>query len=510
MGCAYLSKSALALLPLGVAGALAILGRVGLAPRMRTRLVVVFALAAIVVALPWNLYDAIKWPELYRFEAKHTLGFLWDTKRPWARPIDGVFNEINQLELTPWPVAIFPIAGLWLLWAAATRRSTDLWILCLWLWGEWIPLSLTLVKVPAHAWGAAPAALLAVGLLLRDSFERPGLAGAALGALGTGLFAKAAPALSFVRKAVPHFLTQTAARPGLAEGVVAALLLGALGVATAKLLARRPWALRTLGGVALAAACWIGLVQSAQAMKDIKDTDRDPAVDTYGDVLGPVLDRTLPENALLFLSTRDTKCCVGREALMFYSGRAAYPAKENLVNLARANGFHGYLVSGLAQPFQRVAGVPAGAWLQAYDLEAPQVVPDASLPDGATPADVVIGDLHVLGLATARGDASRDRYVFFLRQSTDTFPTVDVTFTLDDGALVHEPISQRRALDWPVSVRSKRPTPPTADRPWITDPIASSWYTLSVPGPPRSRLKRLELAKAELPLPAGPDVFIYR
>jgi hypothetical protein len=245
-------------------------------------------------------------------------------------------------------------------------------------------------------------------------------------------------------------------------------------------------------------------------MRDVKDTDLDPAVDTYGDVLGRVLDRTLSDNALLFLSTRDTKCCVGREALMFYSGRAAYPAKENLVELARANGFHPYLVSGLAQPFQRVEGVPAGAWLQAYDLEAPQVVPDASLPEGATPADVTIGGAHVLGVATARGDASRDRYVFFLQQSTEVFESLDVSFTLDDGTVEHEPISQRRALDWPTSAKSKRPTPPTPERPWLTDPRSTSWYTLSVPGPSRARLKRLELSKAELPLPAGPDVFIYR
>jgi 4-amino-4-deoxy-L-arabinose transferase-like glycosyltransferase len=511
LGCAYLCKSALALVPLGVAGGLAVLGQIGLAPRIRIRLVLVFAAAAIVVALPWNLYQAIRWPELYWFEAKHTLGFLWQKTRPWARPIDAVFNEINELELTPWPVAVFPIAGLWLLWVTAKRRTADLWILCLWLWGEWIPLSLTLVKVPAHTWAAAPAALLAVGALLCDAFERPWLACVGLGALGTSLAPNLLKTLSIFRKAVPPgLLKQTATRPGLAEGIVLALILGAIGVGLTRLFARKPGALRFLGGITLAVAAWIGLVQSAQAMRQVQEANRDAAVDSYGDVLGRVLDRALPDNAVLFLSTRDSKCCVGREALMFYSGRAAYPAQEKLVELAEANGLHPYLVSGLAQPFQRVEGVPAGAWLQAYDLDAPQVVPDAALPEGAIPADATIGSAHVLGVATAHGDSDRDRYVFFLRQSGDFFAPLDVSFTLDDGSVEHEPIAQRRALDWPISAKSKRPTPPNAERSWLTDPSATNWYTLSVPGPLRSRLKSLRLSDAGLLFPVADDVLIYR
>jgi 4-amino-4-deoxy-L-arabinose transferase-like glycosyltransferase len=503
-GCAYLCKSALALLPLGVAGGLASLGALGLAPRLRFRLLFWFVAAAIVVALPWNLYSALKWPDLYRWEANHTLGFLTDRTRPEARPVDALFNELNERELAPWPVAIFPLAGLWLLWAAWKRRTTELWLLCLWLWGEWIPLTIAVVKVPAHGWGVIPAELLAVGLLLRDSLKRPWLAAAALGALLSKPIASLLPQLALVRRAVPKFLVQTAARPGLAEGVVLLLLFGMIGFALTRLLRHWPLARLAVGGSALLLACWIGLGLSAQAMRLFQLDYRDTGADTYGDDLGRILDRELPPNAMLFLSTRDPACCLGKQELMFFSRRMTYPAQERLVELARANGFHPYLVSGLAQPFARVQAVPANVWLHAFDLDAPQVVPDATLPEGVTPADVTLGAQHVLGVAVGRGDSTRDRYVLYLRAQGPYTP-LTVSFYLDDGSVEHEPIPQRRALDWPMSSKSKVQSPPSADRPWFTDPTMTSWYELSVPGPLRSRLRSLQLNDLVLPLP-WPDL----
>ncbi len=499
-GCAYLCKSALALMPVGVAVSLAVLGALGLAPRMRFRLVFWFAAAAVVVALPWNLYSALKWPDLYRWESKHTLGFLTDHTRPEARPVDALFNELNERELDPWPMVLFPLAGLWLLWAAWKRRTADLWLLCLWLWGEWIPLTIAVVKVPAHGWGAVPAELLAVGLLLRDSLKRPWLAFASLGALGASLAVHLMPSLAAVRRVVPKALVQTAARPGLAEGIAVVLVFGAVGFGLSYVLRRWPLTLKLAGWAAVLVAGWTGLGLSAKAMRLVQLDYRDTGADVYGNDLGRILDRELPANALLFLTTRDPACCLGRQELMFYSRRSAYPPQQKLVDLALANGFHPYLVSGLAQPFERVPAVPANVWLQAYDLEVPQVVPDATLPDGVTPADVTIGAQTVLGVAVGSGDSLRDRYVFYLR-AMGPFAPLTVSFYLDDGSVEHEPIAQRRALDWPMSAKSRPQTPPSADRPWYTDPTMTSWYTLSLPGPFRSRLRSLQVNDQELPLP---------
>jgi hypothetical protein len=185
---------------------------------------------------------------------------------------------------------------------------------------------------------------------------------------------------------------------------------------------------------------------------------------------------------------------------MFYSRRSVYQPQEKLVELARANGFHPYLVSGLAQPFERLEAVPANVWLQVYDLDAFQVVPDASLPRGVTPANVAIGSQRVLGVAVGRADSDRDRYVLYLRAEGPYVP-LDVVFYLDDGSIEHELIPRRRALDWPESPRARAVSQPSADRPWFTDPMMSDWYTLSVPGPPRAHLLSLQIGQTELPLP---------
>jgi len=485
-GCAYLCKSVLALMPLGAIGALASLGAVSLAPRLRLRLVLVFAAAAVAVALPWNLYSALRWPELYRWEAHHTLGFLTDTTRYWVRPIDGVFTEVNQLEFAPWPVAIFPVAGLWLLWAALTRRSATLWLLCLWLWGEWIPLSLALVKVPAHAWAAAPAALLAVGLLIHDSFERPWLAGAGLGALGAGV--------------------------ALRAGLGSALVVAAIGFGVALLSPKGRRAFRRLGWVTAAAAICVGLLGSSVALRLMRLRFGAQAVDAYGDELGRTLARTLPANAVLFVSTRDPPYSLSTHSLMFYSGLTAYPANEDLIQLARLEGRHPYLVSSIAQPFQRVEAAPASAWLQAFDLDAPQVSP-MELPRDVTLADRQLGALALLGLSVAHGDSDRDRYVFYVRSTADMeMRLIGVSFTLTDGSVVDAKLTVQRELEQPLiavangpgaageeamSAASLSATPIE----WISDPKAGNWYTLAIAGPPRSRLRGLTLLGADLPLP---------
>ena len=509
-GCAYLCKSVLALVPLGAVGALGLLSAAGLGPRVRMRLVFSFGVTAVAVALPWNLYSALRWPELYRWEAHHTLGFLSDTTRYWVRPFDGVFNEVNQLELGPWPVAIFPLAGLWLLWTAVRGRDANRWLLCLWLWGEWLPLSFVLVKVPAHAWAAAPAALLAVGLLIRDSFERPWLAGAGLGALGTGLALGLTPALSTVRGVVPGALVETATQGGLAEGLALALCGGALGVAIARLLPGRG-ARRLLACSAAGMALLVGVVGAPELLAGNRLRFRDLAVEASGDELGRALALTLPQNAVLFVSARDAPYSLGTHSLMFYSGLGAYPADEELIQWARLQGLHPYLASTVDQLFERVAAAPASARLQAFDLDAPRVVP-AEPPAGMVLAHRQFGALELLGLAVARGDLDRDRYVFYVRSPADMERRLlAVSFTLDDGSVEHANLAPRGKLNQPplrgngaspeagdVGRDDSLPGPPIE---WTTDPKTNSWYTLALAGPPRSRLRKLELLGAELPLP---------
>ena len=477
---AYLSKSALALTPLGVAVGLYVLGIVGRSPPLRARLLWAFGGAALITAAPWNLYCAWRWPALFRFEAAHTLSHLTGEQVAWNKPIDAIFNQINAQELQPWPVALVLIAGGWLLWSAFRQRDLTRWLLALWLWGSWVPLSLAPAKVPATAWGAAPAVLLAVGVCLRDGWRLPALAGAALGALATPFWPGAVKALGMVRTFVPAALAQTAVHPGLAEGVLAAAIAAGVGW----LFSLGQWHARArarlLGGGALALAGFVGVVQSAAALAAVRTAHAAQALESYSDLLGPALDHAVPARSVLFSGLdRDPPCCFETQSLMFYSGRMVYPRTPGLEALARARGDHPYLISGHAEPFARVGPVPAGAWLQAYDLDQP--LAHAAPPPALYPEPLRAGPWTVLGAAVSAGDVAQDRYVFYVKGPVPV-PPAQVELMTASGVR-RESLGAQRQLSAPGRLA----------------PV--DWYTLTSPGPRRSQLVGLTFDGVPLPLP---------
>jgi 4-amino-4-deoxy-L-arabinose transferase-like glycosyltransferase len=487
-GLAFLCKSLLALTPLGMACALAVLGARGWGPRVRLRLVLGFAAAAILVAAPWNLYAAATWPDVFDVEVMHALGFLNDPHRPFSRPFTAIFDPVLSLELAPWPVMLFLVAGLWLIWAAFKRRDLRTWVLCLWLWGEWIPLAIARVKVPAHAWGSVAAALLAMGLLLRDSRTRPWLSGAALATFGNAL------ALSLTTGIFLPDLTGSAnakTRAIAALGVLEGLALVALGGGLAWLLARLAdrrarWLARLLWGFEVAAAVWVALVASPLRLRAEKVARQNQNVDCYDDVVGRLLDGLTPERSIIFypVGAHDPVCCYEQQSMIFYSGRMVYLATGELLRLAKLQGYHRYLVSGVAQPYRPVPGIPASAWLQAYDLDAPLPSP-APPPADLIPIDVNSGSLHFFGMAAGPGDSTRDRYLFYAEPinlyTQAHMEAVFVLFTLADGSLERAVLDNRRTVD--------------------AIDFSKAWFTLTLAGPPREKLKKLQLEGVKLPLP---------
>jgi 4-amino-4-deoxy-L-arabinose transferase-like glycosyltransferase len=488
-GCAFLCKSAMGLAPIGVIATLYILGRTRLAARLRLSLAVAAALAAMVVALPWNLYCVVKWPTLFGAEAKFTLGFLTDTGRMFSKPFDSFFDQILQQELEPWPAALFLFSGVWLVGSAWKRRDWRRWFLCLWLWGDWVPLSLAAVKVPAHAWGAAPAALLALGLLVRDSFETPAIAGAviaplvavwavpALGARTLGL----PPSLG-VHKIFQGELVMVRSRLTFAVMCLFTMSGFALALGVVLLWPRRVWILRILAGAAAAAVCWVSMVQSPRKLAMERTAHRDQFVESYVDQLGRALDRSIPEKSILFFDAgHDPPCCFEKQSAMFYSGRMAYKFDERLLGIARERQYHPYLVSGISHPFRRVESVPAGSWLQAFDLDAPLLEPGPP-PSDITPADVRTSNAHVVGVARAPGDGDRDRYVFYLAEGKLMLPVL-VVFSTKDGREEHAFLTVNRTLSR------------------FEDLGKAAWFTMTLPGPARSNLKGVRVGQADLPLP---------
>jgi len=485
-GLAFLCKSFLALTPLGIVGGLALLGARGLGPRIRLALVLGFVAAAIVVAAPWSLYSALRWPEVFKVEARHVFGFVNDTHRPFSRPFVAIFDPVLSLELAPWPVMLFVVAGFWLIWAALERRDLRTWLLCLWLWGEMIPLALVRVKVPAHAWGAVAAALLALALLLRDSRTRPWLSSAAIATFGTALAVRLTAGL-FIRHVGKHYLPQATARLGVIEG----LILAALGGLLAWGLARRvdpaaKWIAKSLWGVELGLALWVAVFDSPLRLEAERTQRANQNVDCYSDEVGRALDRLVPERSVLFYppGATDPPCCYEQQSLIFYSGRMVYLGTPHLLALASEEGYHRYLVSGAAQSYQPVAGIPVASWLRAYDLDVHLPAP-APPPSDLTPIDVHSGSLHFFGMAAGPGDSRRDRYVFYAETdalfSLTPMEPVDILFSLAGDAKERAQLDKRHMVDAPDFSRA--------------------WFTFTLAGPPRGDLTGLQLDGIHLPLP---------
>lgn len=173
-GLALLSKSALALAPLGA------LFSVWLLPRLRFRMdrrlptsgLLVFIVFAVVLPLLWNLYTRLRWPAESAFEFQAVLAHVTTSYEGHGQPWDALFNSlIGNLFL---PIFILPaLAGTVLLAGRAVwRRDTRQLLLPLWILGTLLPLVLVQTKVPAVLFGAAPALAIGIGALLCEGTRR--------------------------------------------------------------------------------------------------------------------------------------------------------------------------------------------------------------------------------------------------------------------------------------------------------------------------------------------------
>jgi 4-amino-4-deoxy-L-arabinose transferase-like glycosyltransferase len=473
-GTAYLCKTALGLAPLGLAMGFAVLGALGVTRRLRWRGLLGFVLALLVVAVPWNLYTAFAFPDVYRFEARHTLDHLFtDAVAQWVRPWDGLLNEVNQTELDPLPPALALVALGFGVVRAVRRRETVVVALVGWVACTWVVLSIARAKVPATAWGAVPGAIALIALLAWEARRSAVALGLVAGAgLSTVLLAHQ-PWLAGVAQALPSMFAQTRTRPALAVGLLLALgLCSVLGLA-ARLLPRVRGRGRVGSGLAGAAALLLlgaeVVAQSARA----KSLSVDAAVAPMREV-GLAIDAHVPEQSVIFLGVeRDPACCFDQQDLIFWSGRPAYRREVDLP-MAAAHALHPYLVSTAAEPFAEVPGVPAFAEARAFDLLAPG--PPPSLPVDATPLALAHAP-RLLAFAHGPREGRDDVWVFYVR-GQDPQP-LQIRFTPREGS--------------PFSVTVPVPRAKQAGAPWVV---------ASVVGPARAGLGAV-LVDGE-PLPLGP------
>ncbi|WP_407736337.1 ArnT family glycosyltransferase [Hyalangium sp.] len=434
LGLGHLTKTVLALAPLGVAGVMvgARLLRFSKGPRP-THFLIMGAVALLVTG-PWNLYAALKWPEVYRAGVELTFGHIQAPPQidvgGWRRPVDGIFVEMLNHEFSPLN-SIFPVVvGVWLIIRGVKRRETAVIATALWLWSTWLTHTFVAVKAPGHVWNAAPAVLVAVALIGADVWRFPAMGTATVAALLTPGLIDRFPALSRVRSFIPPQLPQVRGTPGLAEGVVlalgAALLTWAAFVAVRR---ARPFA------VCMGVFCSGLLLETfghylPSIVKAQPEVHKQELLTSYERELGQVLDRELPKKSVLWQAfDLDPERVFEIHESLFWNGRMTYRGAVDYA-AAHAKGYHPYIVSPVAEPYAPVPGVPAYAWMRAYDAEVPASPPP--IPEGATPVDIQVAGMQVLGFAAGPADGKTDKWVFFIH--SDGVPQrLPLTFVTDDS-----------------------------------------------------------------------------
>ena len=487
IGVGYLSKSVLALTPVGIAAVFLALHLRRVVRGLRLPAFAALLGGLVVVAAPWTLYSALAWPKQYRANATLVFQHLTIEIWPWGRPIDALFNEIYGMELLPIPVVLAVLAGAWIAWRACSlRRPVDI-ALATWIVSSWIVLSLTPSKVPAHGFGVVPAILAAMVVLVSDARRRPVLAAATLAAMLSGALVEALPALSKVRAVVPVSLPQTRAQPGLAEGV--ALIV--LATATVWVLSNgvprsRRWLEKTLGfATILGCAILLGIATPIARQTERQQQIAKTGATSYAREVGLALDREVPKRSVLFINAQEVPdCCSEAHALMFYSGKMAYRQAPE-VAVALAKGYAPFLVSPLAESFAPVPGVPANAWWRAYDLREPLAEP-AQLPQGLTPLAAHAAALELLGIARGPAVSGLDRWALVARLTSATaHARTTLVFQTRKGTEIVSVDTDGTLLD--------------------PDSLArAAWFVLPFLGPARAEVTGLSLSDGT-PLSLPPD-----
>lgn len=480
IGVAYLCKTFLALDPLGVAFAWWLLAVMRVCKGPTLKQVALMFGAFVLVAAPWNLFAYLKWPDVFMRAFDHTTGFMsaasGEDVGSGARPPDAIFNEINWTvaKLIPHPFTL--LCGIWLLVKTVRERDGRLVALSLWLWSTWIVHSIANVKGGSHMWNVVPAMFASYAIFVRDTFRYPALAAAGVASFATWYFRPTFGLADTIKQALPpSIFVQTRNWPdsNLVEQALlvppAALLTFLVSLALKR--ERREWLAMPLGAVSAAALFAYAIPLNIKELVAHRERlARDDQWSSSQD-LGLAVERTLEDKSVLFMDTNlDYGTTFEYLSLQFWSGRMVYRMTPDLA-LAQRKGYRPYLVSPASEPFAPLPQVPAYASMRAYDLLAPAA--PAPLPDGLTPLDKPLVNVHLKGWTARALDGRFSRYAFYA-EPRGMPSDVRVIYHLDDGTSVEQRLQTQATLRSP-------------------DRLAQSpWFIFPDVGPLHTRVKSIE------------------
>jgi hypothetical protein len=423
VGFSYMSKSVLGLAALPVAAALTVASRFGFSGLRWTHFCG-FVGAFLALILPWILFTFVVYPEAFAQNINLIAGHITLLQGVtaanvggWSRPFDAVLIELPSAVLFPFPAALFSVATFWTLARGLWSRDTGRLVIGLWVTVTMAAHSVTLAKPPGHLWNCVPGLVIALVLTIHDARHRAPLAAALLATWASpNIFAGSTSAfwkrLEFLREIVPGTFVQIRSQPGYFEALCLALVC-ALAVGLIARVVLRKQIQVVLWSACMACIGFTATIDSPQRMRDEKASHGPAMATSYTRELGLSLDQLLPAKSVLFQNIEfDPPSTFEMHNLMFWSGRMTYRQAVDTA-AAAAKGYHPYLISSSSEAFAEVAGVPACAWLRAYDPLQP-LANAAALPQGVTPLNLNLGDVQMKGFAHCSRETDQDVWTFYV------------------------------------------------------------------------------------------------
>jgi len=335
LGAAFLTKMYPALIVAGVALALFAWKRTIPRPTSEWRIgptqLSVMMITAIVVVLPWILYESVTHPVEFAHNIREMFGHLTIDVEQWSAPWDRFLFDylIHQV---PWLYTMV-IVALGYLTMRSLRGEFGEVLVVLWAWGVLIPFSMAVSKPSSAILIALPALFLGLARLLQLAWKRDKSAALTVwAAVATAMLVLPYGESTIIsRDSLPAEL-RTGPAPYLVANAfvlrqlgVAALVAAVLTVAERWMTAHRWSRLRT---AQLAMAITVTSALAALYGAAGGDVVFQPQVaPTFRD-LGQTIHAQLPENAALILDvTRPGADAVSdgyHLALMFWSNRSVY------------------------------------------------------------------------------------------------------------------------------------------------------------------------------------------
>ena len=337
-GAAFLSKTYPAFVITGVALLAWLLPLRGLADaaasRFKGRHLLMLIASTIVIAAPWTIYCAVRFPHEFAYEQLQVFRHLTHNVEQWAAPWDRLIFDFS-LRIYMWFYPAIMVATLLLLRAAWRERNLALWLLLAWGLGVLIPHTLATSKTMTATLIGWPPFLMLLGVMIVRAIDGDAAClGGWLASMLLAVFAAGEiPRQGWGYPDPPAFAAIMRQHIWVLWHALFALAVAAIVAMTAR---RREWLTRdrqismlviaSLATIYLAGRWTFRGYRVTEATAELRD--RPAFVD-----LGRAINSSLPPDAVLLLENRQK---FEHISAMFFIDRTVYPVTPETIEQTAA------------------------------------------------------------------------------------------------------------------------------------------------------------------------------